>query len=88
MGDMLGEQLLEARKEALGELDPSATKLLGSRQLGEGQGRQHLQRERLEGEEYQWDGVLKELGERWAREESLCSMWQPPHTSKGTKEIR
>lgn len=64
MGEVLGAQLLEAGDEALGELDPSVMKLLGSRRLGEGQRRWHLQRERLEGEECQWDGVLKELGER------------------------
>lgn len=58
MGEALGAQLLEAREEALGELDPSATKLLRSRWLGEGQGRLHLQWERLEEEERQWDGVL------------------------------
>lgn len=31
MGEALGAQALEAREEALGELDPSAVKLLGSR---------------------------------------------------------
>ena len=46
------------RNTAAGELDPSAMKLLGSGRLGEGQGRWHLQWERLEGEERQWDGVL------------------------------
>lgn len=31
MGEALGAQALEAREEVLGELDPSAVKLLGSR---------------------------------------------------------
>lgn len=42
MGEALGAQPLEAREEALGELDPCAVKLSGSRWLGEGQGRRHL----------------------------------------------
>ena len=33
-------------------------------------------------------GCCKGLGEQQAQEESQCSMLQPPHTSKGTKEIR
>lgn len=59
LGEALGAQLLEATEEALGEPYPSAMNLLGSRRLGEGQGRQHLQWERLEAEECQWDRVLK-----------------------------
>lgn len=42
MGEELGAQRMEASQETLEELDPSATKLLGSRQLGLGQSRWHL----------------------------------------------